>query len=724
MKAIWANYENKMNTTLAFCLDLKETQNAKIRLAAGSLCKVYLDGAFAFFGPQRAAKGYAREITLSSNARHITIEVESIYTETFWVIKSEPFFACEVTTESGEKYTSTDFKCYLLNDRVTKVQKYSYQRGFVESYKMKNDRTMLYLGKGDYPLLEVHEVELPRLLNSLVDIPSYDEDKSHTEIENGSISVDISRPVWRDRAHTMAGRELGGYRIEEWEDFVSDEATQFIYHKGATSGKYLYNTYDFGRILTGFTTLTIKAKNKGIVYVLGGEILTSDEYNKDYVKFERDATSNIFKWEIKEAGEYRVSTFEPYAFRYATVAYTSGIECELSMVRLENPNVNKFKFSCQDKRAEKIMEAARATLAQNAVDLLTDCPSRERAGWLSDSYFSSVAEKLFTGENQAEEAFLDNYRRAHTDRLPKGIIPMCYPADCLEGTFIPNWTLWYIMEIAKYARLYGKNETVLGALDNVRGILGYFKSCENELELLEDLKSWVFVEWSIANHWKRTMGVNVASNITYAKCLIEASWLLDDDNLKNKAIRIQNKIKEIAFDGKLFVDNLIRNDKGELVKTDHYTEVCQYYAFWFECITKQEYPELYKELMDNLGTNRKPGYLPHVGEPNVMYGIYMRIDLLMREGKREEVYKECLALFGKMAELTGTLWEHNSTGASCVHGFAAYASRWLIYALTGYDTITGKQDGDTGIGIDCEMKIPLDKESYLSLAVKNNKLIK
>ena len=94
------------------------------------------------------------------------------------------------------------------------------------------------------------------------------------------------------------------------------------------------------------------------------------------------------------------------------------------------------------------------------------------------------------------------------------------------------------------------------------------------------------------------------------------------------------------------------------------------------------------------------------------------------KGKREEVYKECIALFKKMAETTGTLWEHNSTGASCIHGFAAYAARWLVYALTGYDIVTGKQDGENGIGIDCEISIPLTPDRYLNLTVKNNKLTK
>ena len=66
-------------------------------------------------------------------------------------------------------------------------------------------------------------------------------------------------------------------------------------------------------------------------------------------------------------------------------------------------------------------------------------------------------------------------------------------------------------------------------------------------------------------------------------------------------------------------------------------------------------------------------------------GYIMRLDLLMRDGKREELLEECKKLLLPMAERTGTLWEHNNICASCDHGFAAYSIKWLIYGLTGKD---------------------------------------
>ena len=729
MKAVWAkNLQTEKNLTVAFLLDLGAKERFTAKLAGASLYRVYLDGEFVGFGPQRAAKGYARYENITAVGKRLVIEVENIFVPTFWVIKQPPFFACEIETKSGKKYDATDFDCVALTDRIQKVQRYSYQRGFAETYVINEDRRALYLGK-EYSAkaLETEEVEIPCLLPSYVDKPKYGLHTEQTVIEDGVVGIDESLPVWRDRAHWLVGTTLDGYFEEEWEDKLTDETSRFAYYpegKYAANVKHRYKTVDFSRAITGFFEVKVKAKNAGVVYVIYDELLWHElGKGEKYVAFDRNTTSNVCKWRFDKAGEYRVTTFEPYTCRYACIVYDEGLDVEFAIRDYENPNAERLQFSCTDKRVEKIMEAARATLAQNAVDLLTDCPSRERAGWLSDSYFSSVAERIFTGENQVEKAFLDNYAKAYEEQLPKGMIPMCYPADYIGDAYIPNWALWYIMEMDKYAKIYGVDDAVLGAKDTVLGILEFFTRYENELGLLENLENWVFVEWSSANDADHVCGVNIPSNMEYAACLKVAGRLYGIPEFLEKAAKIDAEIKARAYDGKFFVDNLIRNEKGELVQSGLLTEVCQYYAFWFGCADKREYADLYAELMQNLGTSRAEGYMPNVGVPNVMYGLYMRIDLLMRDNERQKIFDECIRLFEPMANRTGTLWEHNGISASCNHGFASYAAKWLIYALTGYDAINGGSAAKEGIGIDCEIALPLDGQgNYRYLSVKNNRV--
>ncbi len=728
MQAVWGKgLSEEMNVTLAFALDLGAKSRGVLTIAGASCYKLYADGRLVGFGPQRAAHGYARVGEYSFSGRALVVEVESCFVQNYCWIKQRPFFACEVKTEDGKVFRSSDFSCCRLFDRVQKVPRYSFQRGFAEIYRMEKDRSGLYRGELPFEAVETIEVGIPALLASRVDNAKLTRFRPVQTIENGRVEIDESAEIWRDRAHTLVGGLLEGFKIEEWEESATDEASKFVFVAGeaAREGGLAYTTYDFGRAITGFTELEIRAKNPGSVYVIFDELLWKERgKGENYVGFERNTCASVHKWTLKKAGVFRVSTFEPYTVRYACVVASQGVEVKPAQRDYENPHADRLRFSSSDERINAIMEAARATLAQNSADILTDCPSRERAGWLSDSWFSSTAERLFTGDNAAERAFLENYMLSDKTGIPEGMVPMCYPADCPDGNFIPNWAMWYILELAKYKARYGADEIIERSRENVEGILRYFQAKENELGLLEDLDGWVFVEWSAANDDSHIAGVNVPSNIAYAACLEAAGKLYGDETLLRRGEDVRAKIKELAFDGRFFVDNLVRNESGALVKTQNLTEVCQYYAFWFDCASREEYPGLFEELMERLGPNRAEGYLPEMEKPNAMYGTYMRIDLLMRMGERQRVLDECLRCYGKMAERTGTLWEHNEIAASCDHGFASYAARWLIYALTGYDAATGSGPAAEGIGVGCELSLPLDEtgKKRLRIRVKENRV--
>ena len=681
MLGYWAkNLHNEKNITLGFFLDLGKKTEFSITLTAANAYRLYADGKFIGFGPQRAAHGYARLKKLQITAKTLAVEVHCYNVPSFYLVKQQPFFACEIQT-SKKVYTAKDFTCVLMQDRVQKVPRYSYQRGFEEVYVMEKDRRDFYsLGESDFLSVETEEVPLPKILHSGTDEPRYNTHAPVCEMENGAVERDESLPVWRDRAHTIVER----FEIDEWTESPIDEASKFVY-KPKEDGQLLYKTLDFGRAISGFTNLKIKGKGK--VYVIFDEILWNEKgKGENHVSFERMECASVHKWTMKKAGEYHVSTFDVYTMRYACVVYTKGMEVELSLTDYENPNADKLNFSTNNDTVNRIIQAARNSFAQNAVDIYTDCPSRERAGWLCDAWYIGVAERAFTGENKVEKQFLENYAHCNKENLPIGMIPMCYPSDPYD-TFIPNWSLWYVLQVAKYAKYYGKDRTVEEAKENVFGVLSYFNRFENELGLLENLEGWVFVEWSCANDGDRVCGVNIPTNVLYAKCLEEAGRLYDAPKWIEKAETLRKTIKKVGYDGLFFVDNLVRNEKGRLIKTKNYTEVCQYYVFWFDCATKEEYPTLYEELMTKLGPERAQGYRMEVGEANVFIGLYLRLDLLMRDKKREKILSECIRIFGKMAERTGTLWEHNSIAASCVHGFASYAIRWIVYAVTGKDVM-------------------------------------
>ena len=725
--AVWAEgQKNQMNRAFAFVLDLGKKQMGEICLSAASCYKVIADGKLMGFGPNRTAHGYARAAVYPFNAQYITVEVQSHFVPNFCWVKREPFFACVLKTESGKEYFAEDFNCFALSDRVQKVRRYSFQRGFCETYINEKDRTALYFCKPQnaFPRVKTEKAELPHLLPSETLNPALSEIFAEKVIDSGYCKTSPEIAVYVDRTETLIGTVIEGFKRGEWQDFSTDEISRITYLSGAKSGDYAYETLDFSRIVTGIVEVEIIAGNAGEVFFAFDEIL-SDEKLKTIKPF-RGGTANVFKWTVKKAGVYHLSAFEPYAFRYANVITSAGVKANVKMRAYENPEAGKMLFECDDKKIEQIMEAARHTFAHNAVDLLTDCPSRERAGWLSDSFFSSVAERVFTGDNKVERAFLQNYILADKSGHPKGMIPRCYPADYYEEDgFIPNWSLWYILEIYKYFTQYGYDETVEKSRANVEGILNYFVDFENEFGVLEDLKGWIFVEWSAANNSDHINGINVPSNACYYASLLAAAKVYGIKGLKEKAEKVKDYLLKNAYVDGFFVDNLIRNEKGDIIPTENYTETCQYYMFFFKCADKHTHKELFDKMLNEYGKSdgSVSGGNPvkkQLTPSNMIYGVYMRLELLMREQKRVELLNECVRYFYDMTQKTGTLWENNTASASCDHGFASYVSRFIIYALFGFDVLYPEKGGaKNGIKLNSEAVLPF-KEKTVNLSVLNN----
>lgn len=725
--AVWAEgQKNQMNRAFAFVLDLGKKQMGEICLSAALCYKVIADGKLMGFGPNRTAHGYARAAVYPFNAQYITVEVQSHFVPNFCWVKREPFFACVLKTESGKEYFAEDFNCFALSDRVQKVRRYSFQRGFCETYINEKDRSALYFCKPQnaFPRVKTEKAELPHLLPSETLNPALSEIFAEKVIDSGYCKTSPEIAVYVDRTETLIGTVIEGFKRGEWQDFSTDEISRITYLSGAKSGDYAYETLDFSRIVTGIVEVEIIAGNAGEVFFAFDEIL-SDEKLKTIKPFRGD-TANVFKWTVKKAGVYNLSAFEPYAFRYANVITSAGVKANVKVRAYENPEAGKMLFECDDKKIEQIMEAARHTFAHNAVDLLTDCPSRERAGWLSDSFFSSVAERVFTGDNKVERAFLQNYILADKSGHPKGMIPRCYPADYYEEDgFIPNWSLWYILEIYKYFTQYGYDETVEKSRANVEGILNYFVDFENEFGVLEDLKGWIFVEWSAANNSDHINGINVPSNACYYASLLAAAKVYGIKGLKEKAEKVKDYLLKNAYVDGFFVDNLIRNEKGDIISTENYTETCQYYMFFFKCADKHSHKELFDKMLNEYG---KSDSSASGGNPvkkqltpsNMIYGVYMRLELLMREQKRVELLNECVRYFYDMTQKTGTLWENNTASASCDHGFASYVSRFIIYALFGFDVLYPEKGGaKNGIKLSSEAVLPF-KQKTVNLSVFNN----
>ena len=677
MNAVWGKgLLREKNIHLLFSYTLTPQKGDRLNLAASNLYRLFVGGKLTGYGPARAAHGYSRqdEYDLSPWAGRevsLCVEVYSANVNTYYTLDEPPFFAAEIIRKGQLLAQSRDFTAYRMTGRVQKVQRFSFQRSFVESYRL--DAAV------QFPVTETQSVSMNQLLPRYVSYPTLQPVYAQLA-ETGIVTCQEAEPV-RDREYTDVDQVLiKGFDPKELEEDVAQEVARFGFAACPQSSfsPMTYRTYDFSRAVTGFFSLKATVTEKAVLYILFDET-ASREPTCLRVNPLRKRCCNVIKYTLMP-GQYDLISFEANTARYATAVLAEGaLEIsDFSIVRYENPDVLPLK-DYGDPELNAISQAAAHTFAQNAVDILMDCPSRERAGWLCDSYFSGRAEAFFTGSNKVEKSFLENYALYRTQPgMPEGMLPMCYPADHPNGTYIPNWSMWYILELEQYVGRTGDAAMKAISEEKVQNLIRFFQKYENEYGLLENLEGWVFIEWSRCNAPEFVAGVNFPTNMLWAAALDAAARLYGWDALREKASKMRQAIRALSYNGEFFEDNRIRDAGGKLVPTGHTTETGQYYAFYFGIATPQTHPALWTLLQSQFGPRRdRQAVYPDVHPSNAIVGNYLRLELLMQYGYREQVLQECKDFFTPMARLTGTLWEHSRLSASLNHGFASIAAQYI-----------------------------------------------
>ena len=733
-RPLWPEgHEREKNLTVAFRASFEAPAGEKVLLrAAGStLYRIFLNGEFIGHGPARGPHGWYRvdEIDLTAKlnpgANVIAFEVAGYNVNSCYLLDQPSFLQAEVMA-GGEVLASTGgdgkrFGVSLLAQRVQKVQRYSFQRPFSEVYRLAPgfDRWRKDITVPLTPArcaLQPAKPRLPRRVPySEFTVREPRQIVSTGELETGQ---KVEHP-WKDRSLTAVGPQLGGFPERELSTIPSLEL-QIIANAGSrvvnqpyAAAKPLllkagtFQIVDFGVNFTGFLGARIGCRTKARLFFTFDEILSNGD-----VDFKRLSCVNVVAYELRP-GAYDVETFEPYTLRYLKLLTLEG-DCEVTGLRLReyaSPVSADARFSASDERLNQLFAAGVETFRQNAVDVFMDCPSRERAGWLCDSFFTARAAKDLTGRTLIEQNLFENYRLPDSfAHLPDGMLPMCYPSDHYDGVFIPNWAMWFVVQLEEYLARSGDRETVKAMEPRVMKLLDYFRRFHNDDGLLEKLESWVFVEWSKANDF--VQDVNYPSNMLYAEVLAATGRIYGRPDLIAEAERIRAVIRKQSFDGEFFVDNALRKD-GKLQVTRNRTEVCQYFAFYFHVATPETHPKLWQTLAKDFGPQRKQiKAFPEVHPANAFLGNVLRLELLSRAGLSQQLLDESLAYQLYMAERTGTLWENDGAYASCNHGFASHGGVRVLYrdvlGLASLDTVNRTvQLRFTDLNLDrCEGSLP------------------
>ncbi|MBB5066222.1 alpha-L-rhamnosidase [Granulicella mallensis] len=186
--------------------------------------------------------------------------------------------------------------------------------------------------------------------------------------------------------------------------------------------------YDLGQNFAGWPDVTVSGPRGSSVRMLCGELL-----DKDGLVTQRSANAfandpALFSYTLRGTGEPEQwhPRFSYYGFRYVQVETTSP---EVAIVSLTGEAIRQNdtqtgEFSSSNELLERIHHLILNALSSNLMSILTDCPHREKLGWLEQTHL--FAASLMS--NYDVEAL---YRKMEDDiadsQIASGLVPSIAP---------------------------------------------------------------------------------------------------------------------------------------------------------------------------------------------------------------------------------------------------------------------------------------------------------
>lgn len=209
------------------------------------------------------------------------------------------------------------------------------------------------------------------------------------------------------------------------------------------TGKYLY---DFGQNGSGIIELKVSGKRGSVIKLTPGELITTGKE----INQKASGSPYYFTYTLKGDGvEVWRPKFSYYGFRYVMVegavpeSDKAGSDLpgilNLEMLHTCNSSPKNGEFACSNELFNKIYNLIDWAARSNLQSVVTDCPHREKLGWLEQTY-------LMGASLHYNYDLYALYRKAVRDMIdaqaPDGLVPDIAPEYTqFQGGFrdSPEW---------------------------------------------------------------------------------------------------------------------------------------------------------------------------------------------------------------------------------------------------------------------------------------------
>jgi len=255
--------------------------------------------------------------------------------------------------------------------------------------------------------------------------------------------------------------------------------------------------YDLGQNASGIPQISVKGKRGDTIKITPAELLTADGTAN------QNATGkwHYYTYVLKGDG---VETWQPrftyYGFRYLQV--DGGVPqgdpnpnskpqiVALKGLHTRNAAAQVGEFNCSNELFNKTNTLIGWAIKSNMVSLLTDCPHRERLGWLEqDNLVSNSLQYNYNLESMFKKVVSD-MRLAQTEN---GLIPEIAPEfTVFDGGFrdSPEWGSTAIILPWQVYQWYDDKQVLFDSYSMMQRYVEYLEKLSDHHILTEGLGDW------------------------------------------------------------------------------------------------------------------------------------------------------------------------------------------------------------------------------------------
>jgi len=263
-----------------------------------------------------------------------------------------------------------------------------------------------------------------------------------------------------------------------------------------------YNIYmiDFGRNFAGQYRFKLKGKSGQEISLRCGESLNADGsvYMENYYTGAAD-TYDVYTFKGKPDGETWGPEYMYHGFRYLQVIGLdeAPVPSDFTAMRIRSNVDNVGTVETSNTLINKIHVICRDAIASQLYNSVTDCPQREKLGWLDvpNEMYNSLSYN-FDMQNFYHKVTLDCFDAQYSN----GRVPSTVPHFMSVYDDDPNWGGAAILVPYRSWKMYGDRKLISDNYQHMKSLINYYAT---------KTSGYIMANYSVLSDWgQETAGVN------------------------------------------------------------------------------------------------------------------------------------------------------------------------------------------------------------------------